>query len=61
MVNGDCVLFNRQPSLHKMSIMGTGLHSSTFRLIVSAFCGIVGAISGYQGVVQGVLGVLVGC
>ena len=36
--NGDYVLFNRQPSLHKMSIMGHRvrvLHYSTFRLNLS--------------------------
>jgi hypothetical protein len=40
---------------------GRGLHSSTFRLNVSAFCGIGGAIGGYQGVVEAVLGALMGC
>jgi len=37
-VDGDCVLFNRQPSLHKMSIMGHRvrvLPYSTFRLNLS--------------------------
>ena len=38
MVNGDVVLFNRQPSLHKMSIMGHRVRImpySTFRLNLS--------------------------
>ena len=38
MVNGDLVLFNRQPSLHKMSIMGHRVRImpySTFRMNVS--------------------------
>ena len=37
--NGDVVLFNRQPSLHKMSMMGHVIkimHYSTFRLNLSA-------------------------
>lgn len=39
--NGDIVLFNRQPSLHKMSMMGHGIHIipnpelRTFRVNVS--------------------------
>lgn len=35
LINGDLVLFNRQPSLHKMSMMGHKvriLPFSTFRL-----------------------------
>ena len=38
MINGDCVLFNRQPSLHKMSIMGHRVRImpySTFRMNIS--------------------------
>ena len=38
MINGDCVLFNRQPSLHKMSIMGHMVRImpySTFRMNIS--------------------------
>ena len=38
MQNGDLVLFNRQPSLHKMSIMGHRvrvLPYSTFKLNLS--------------------------
>ena len=38
MINGDCVLFNRQPSLHKMSIMGHRVRImpySTFRINIS--------------------------
>jgi len=38
MVTGDCVLFNRQPSLHKMSIMGHRVRImpySTFRMNIS--------------------------
>jgi hypothetical protein len=36
---------------------GRGLHSSTFRLNVSALCGIGGALGGCVGGVYGVLGV----
>ena len=38
LMNGDLVLFNRQPSLHKMSMMGHKVHIlpySTFRLNLS--------------------------
>ena len=38
MQNGDYVIFNRQPSLHKMSMMGHRVHIlpySTFRLNLS--------------------------
>ena len=38
MIDGDLVLFNRQPSLHKMSIMGHRIKimpHSTFRLNLS--------------------------
>ena len=38
-----------------------GLHSSTFRLNVSAFCGIGGAFKGCLGGVQEVLGGIRGC
>jgi len=38
-----------------------GLHSSTFRLNVSAFCGIGGASRGYVGGVYEVLGGVEGC
>jgi hypothetical protein len=41
-------------------LTGRGLHSSTFRLNVSAFCGIGGAIRGYRGIVRGALGVMMG-
>ena len=40
---------------------GRGLHSSTFRLNVSASCGLGVATKGYQGVVQGVLWAIMGC
>jgi hypothetical protein len=37
----------------EVDVDGRGLHSSTFRLNLSAFCGIRGAIRGCQGVVRG--------
>jgi len=43
------------------ALLGRGLHSSTFRLNVSAFCGIGVAIRGCPGAVQGVLGLIMGC
>ena len=41
--------------------MGRGLHSSTFRLDVSAFCGIGGVIRGCVGGAYEVLGGIRGC
>jgi len=41
--------------LHAAAVPGRGLHSSTFRLNLSALCGIGGASEGCLGVVQGVL------
>ena len=41
--------------------LGRGLHSSTFRLNVSAFCGIGGASTGSSGGVQEVLEGISGC
>jgi len=38
------------------AVTGRGLHSSTFRLNVSALCGIGGAFRGYLGGVYGVSG-----
>ena len=39
MMNGDVVLFNRQPSLHRMSMMGhiarIMMHGDTFRMNVA--------------------------
>jgi len=40
---------------------GRGLHSSTFRLNVSGFCGIGGAYRGRMGGVYGGLGGIRGC
>jgi hypothetical protein len=46
---------------HIHRIPGRGLHSSAFRLNVSAFCGIGGASRGCLGVVYEVLGGIRGC
>jgi hypothetical protein len=56
--SGRACLRHRVPRAAR--IYGRGLHSSTFRLIVSAFCWIGGALKGCLGGVQEVSGVMRG-
>jgi len=47
--------------IRRQLVPGRGLHSSTFRLNVSAFCGIGGALRGYSRGVYEVVGGKRGC